>query len=117
MKRDWDLIAKILQNIENETLDTMINNASSEEEDLIYKHIELLLDCDYIRGYKVDRTAHGILAVNGEVRLTMSGYDLKEVLLDKNLFSKIKEKATSAGVKLSWEFIKGAIPFVYKSIM
>lgn len=117
MKRDWELIAKILQNIEDETLKVMIENASNEEQELIYKHIELLVDCDYIRGFTINRTGRGILPIDGDVRITMSGYDFKEVLLDKNLFSKIKEKATSAGIKLSWEFIKGAIPFVYKSIM
>ena len=117
MKRDWELIAKILQNIENETLDAMIDNASKDDGDLIIKHLELLIDCDHVRGVEIKHSSGGLFYGLADPRLTMSGYDLKEVLLDKNLFSKIKEKATSAGVKLSWEFIKGAIPFVYKSIM
>lgn len=51
------------------------------------------------------------------IHLTMKGYDLLEVLRDQNLWSRIINKAKALGVKLTYEFIKQAIPVIYKQLL
>lgn len=115
MKRDWSLLGKILEHIEADTLWAFVENADSSDREVILRHLELLQDAGYIKGFIYRSNAEGALLFGkSAVRITMSGYDLKDIINDKNLFNQVKDRATGAGVKLSWEFIKAAVPLIMK---
>ena len=47
----------------------------------------------------------------------MQGYDLLDALRDQNVWDRIKGRAKKAGVTISWEFIKAALPKVLSDIV
>ena len=124
MKRRWDVIRNILEHIEKEDLyDTLKDDLYSTEvsvtEDEYVGHIEILNKAGIIKNCHVDRDINGkiiLFSVNGAF-ITMQGHDLLDALRDKAVWNLIKQKATSAGVSLSWEFIKAAIPLVIKELL
>lgn len=138
MQRSWLLMGQILEEIEHGTLWEWLQKAKENGDeqsllkelgndptepslpidDRILRHLELLQDAGYIKGFNYKVSIDGrLLYGRSSIRITMAGYDLKEVINDKKLFNQIKAKAQSAGVKLSWEFIKAAIPAVIKGLM
>ena len=123
MKRDWKIIRAILEHIEAEDLSvclakySYVKELSTNEEEFL-GHIEILLDAGIIRNAEVRRSSSGTFSafsVNG-VFITMQGHDLLDALRDSTVWTRIKEKAVNAGVSLSWEFIKAAIPAVMKDL-
>ena len=138
MQRSWLLMGQILEQIERGTLWEWIQEAEENAEekallkelnndpaeptlpinDRILRHLELLQDAGYIKDFNYKVSIDGRLYCGkSPIRITMAGYDLKEVINDAKLFNQIKAKAKSAGVKLSWEFIKAAIPVVIKGLL
>lgn len=118
MRRDWQLLGALLEQIEKETVWAYLDNAGSAERDTALLHMELLADAGYIKDFTLRRAMDGTLSYgHTQVRITMAGYDLKEVITDARLFNQIRQKATDCGVRLSWEFIKAAIPVVIKSLL
>ena len=116
MKRDWNVIRNLLQAIENDTIEALIEN-SADNQFFIY-HLELLTDSGYVKGVTVRLSGDGKYFVSYlNPRLTMQGHDLSTVLHEKRVWEQIKAKATEAGLKLTWEFIKQATPVVYRSFM
>ena len=122
MTRDWKLLGTLLQQIEDGNIGPYISNLESDEDrEKAILHMELLQDAGYIKGFQLRsaRKGHPMWTENSNdpIRITMSGYDFKEVVNDKKLFSQIVDKANDAGVKLSWEFIKAVIPIVIKGLI
>nr|DAH64543.1 MAG TPA: YjcQ protein [Caudoviricetes sp.] len=123
MKRDWKIIRAILEHIEAEDLReyaekySYVKDLNINEDDFL-GHIEILADAGIIRNAEVVRTVNGTVSfcnLNG-VFITMQGHDLLDALRDSTVWSRIKEKAVRAGVSISWEFIKAAIPAVMKEL-
>lgn len=116
MKRDWNIIRDLLQAIENDTIEALIENSADDQ--VFDYHLELLIDSGYVKGVSVRLSGDGKYSVSYLTpRLTMQGHDLSTVLHEKRVWEQIKAKATEAGLKLTWEFIKQAIPVVYRSFM
>ncbi len=96
----------------------MIDTISDSDEQTTYlRHLELLVDSGYIIGVDVSFNRVGYSLDFDCPRLTMEGYDFKDVLQDKKLWNKIKQKAEDNTMKLSWEFIKAAIPISIKDLL
>lgn len=121
MRRDWKLLAEIIQHLEEESLWGWLDSIESSDlaqHALILRHMELLQDAGYIKNFVLKTSADGFLSyANNDVRITMQGYDFKDVILDKRLFNKICESAQNLGVKVTWEFIKASIPIILKNII
>lgn len=117
MKRNWEVIRDILSDIENDDLEDRINSLPDNEQETYLRHLELLVDCGYVIGVDIDFYHAGYRLNLDCPRLSMEGYDFKDVLQDKKLWNKIQQKAKDNFVKLSWAFIKEAIPFVIKEII
>lgn len=123
MKRNWKTVRTILEEIEDSEIllyaqgDGYLQDGISEDEFL--GHLEILEDAGIIRNCSVRRAASGKFAnVNlSGVFITMAGHDLLDALRDATVWGRISRKAADAGVAISWEFIKAAIPAVMKELV
>lgn len=130
MKRDWKIIEQILEAIElNKVRIHWESQESDEQRKLVQIHYDLLQESDLIANYELksdmdddmNTTVHPPFTQEDPslpyMHLTMKGYDLLEVLRDKRLWNRIVTKAKDTGVKLTFEFIKQAIPIIYKQLL
>lgn len=125
MKRDWDVIKVILEKIENNFLDSFINDGLSVKppycisDEVLLGHIEILVDAGIIKHAEVQRNSDGSFNfwdLRG-VYITMSGHDLLDALRDQKIWNAIKLKSKQIGISLSWEFIKASIPIVIQNLV
>lgn len=124
MKRDWKVIRLILEQAEKENLVEYARQANFPEEldlseDKFLAHIELLVDAGILRNAAITRNMNGqiVYCEMNSVFITMQGHDLLDALRDSSVWSRIRDKAARAGVSISWEFIKAAIPVVMKELL
>lgn len=130
MKRDWHLIQEILEAIEQNKVRCHWNSLeSAESKRLVLLHYDLLQESGLITNYVLDSDMDDDFHVEYHpkftpeapgapyMHLTMAGYDLLEVLRDRQLWNAITSKAKGLSVKLTWEFIRQAIPVIYKSLL
>lgn len=112
------MLGRVLSDIESERFEDVINTLDDDHERFIYlRHLELLTDCGYVLGVELTFTKAGYRLSTNCPRLSMSGYDFKDILQDRKLWQWIKQKAETNAVKLSWEFIKAAIPLAIKETL
>ncbi len=77
-----------------------------------------MADAGYIKNFEIRPTLDGGYAIfQQDVRITMSGYDLKEIINNKKLWNKITGKAKNIGVAVTCEFVKAMIPEAIKMII
>lgn len=124
MKRNWNIVREILEQIEGNTLASYVRsgdflkNPDVESKDDFFGHLEILIDSGIIKHATVERNAAGEFEfwdLRG-VFITMQGHDLLDSLRDEKVWNRIKKRAQTAGVSLSWEFIKATIPIVISEI-
>ncbi len=126
MIRNWDVVRLILEKIEKNQIANFIESGEvnthpllSKDVDVFLGHVEILLDAGIIRNCIVNRGRDGSFTqcdFRG-VYITMQGHDLLDALRDATVWNEIKTKAKIAGVTLSWEFIKAAIPLVLANLI
>ncbi len=123
MKRDWKVVRKILEHVESDDLREYLSRDGFAElhitEEEFLGHIEILADAEIIKNATVRRLAEGTFSVCGlsGVFITMAGHDLLDALRDATVWSRVLDKASRAGVRVSWEFIKAAIPVIMREIV
>lgn len=129
MKRDWSVIKDILEAIEDNRVKLHWESLPEEKHNVVLLHYELLQESELIADYQMIEDIDDCYNVyrhplfysqmpgTRAIRLTMKGYDLLEVLRDQNLWNRIVNKAKAVSVKLTFEFIKQAIPVVYKQLL
>ncbi len=130
MKRDWTVIKDILEAIEqNKSRKHWESLPDDDSRNTVLMHYELLQESELIANFKIvtdadddfkiTRAPQFIPQVPGEpyLRLTMKGFDFLEVLRDQRLWQRILAFAKSSSVKLTYEFIKQAIPIIYKQLL
>lgn len=125
MKRDWDLIRKLLSDIEedNNLLEGLPKEPNFDEleftdyqiqfekyikEEGIYcGHLILLLDGGYIQGLSITPLSNGLHSI-GLMRpsLTMEGHDLLETIRTDTIWNKIKKISKDKGIELTFDTIK-----------
>ena len=136
MRRNWYLIGTLLREIEEDHLwqfleELKAKQSEAEREyldqqeaglpvsekmpervyDHAIRHLELLADAGYIKNFDLRQTVDGrYTIIQRDVRITMSGYDLKEVINNQKLWSRIVGKAKNAGIAVTCEFVKAMIP-------
>ena len=125
MKRDWDLIRKILTDIEegrNLLADIppepkWENQNQSEYEvayaeyktieERIFGHLELLKASGYIDGVIISRGLDGHISYAlPRPHLTMTGHDLLDTMRSATLWESIKQTAKTKGLELTFDTIK-----------
>lgn len=124
MKRDWDLIRKLLTDIEEgrdvlaeiPTEPRLADQTSEEYEQQLQEfntaegriagHLELLIDCNFVEGLHVSRTSGGFSFSVAYPRLTMAGHDLLDTMRSSTVWESIKSLAKKKGVELTFDAIK-----------
>lgn len=118
MKLDWDLVRKILIEIEQLEPRTHIDNYSDKfddyDPDLVGFHMGLLAQRGYIDGVKsnTDDSPYGYIAR----ALTMNGYDFLDTIRNQKMWNKITTIIKTKGYELTFDTIKAAAAHVITTI-
>ena len=101
MKRDMDLIRKIMLRIEEEYVSTAIFNLQVEgySAEQVATHCKMLYEAGLLSDYKA-QYASDELYMFGVGNLTWDGYDYLEKVRDDSVWKKIKDTAKEHGVPL-----------------
>lgn len=101
MKRDLDLIRRILLALEDEKPESL----TGENQELVSYHVQLLLDAEYVKGTVVwDREAkpHGYVVE----RITMNGYDYLDSVRDPKVWKETRSLLEKVGGSATLEVVK-----------
>ena len=102
MKRDFDLIRRILTDIENIPAGKSMNNINYPEynRSVVDHHIILLDEAGLIKA-KILKTMGGIGAVH-ITGLTWSGHDFLDAMKDDTIWNKAKESVLKPGASITF---------------
>lgn len=115
MKRDMDLVRRLLLIVEGETYPRMVTISPGENsfnsEAPMYKHFDLLKEADFLRG---NITNSGSDSEHNELyyidtELTWKGYEFLDSVRDPDIWKKTKEGANKIGgasVEFLWDIAK-----------
>ncbi len=136
MKRDWELIRKLLLDIEEEknpfsdipvkpnfkdqdwdTYEKQLDEFHAIEA-RVFGHLELLVNAGYIDGLTVIRSLDGMFSYGlHSPRLTMEGHDLLDTMRSSGIWEKIKATAKTKGIELTVDAIKALGNFVITHVL
>lgn len=116
MKRDWELIRKLLIAVENSSYDENITpySISGYDPELVGYHIKLLSDArlvDVIRSNS-DSMIYEYYASD----LTLSGHEFLDGIRNENSWKKIKTIIKSKGAELTFDTVKAAIAYLVANL-
>lgn len=103
MKRDLDLIRKILLTVENskqryaiDRLETLCTLLNIEDKQLVCYHVDLLLDAGFIKGTitKLMNNSYSSCFIE---RLTNSGYNYLDSVRNDSIWKAVKDKLANFG--------------------
>jgi len=116
MKRDMDLIRKILLDLEKQDGSGLWIKVSIEDhsEDEINYHLRLLKDAGFIEASVLSA---GVRSIVQPIRLTWSGHEFLNAARSSKLWDAAKEFAQKTTGTLTLEGLKLAIPHVTKLLM
>jgi hypothetical protein len=107
MKRDFDLIRKILTEVESQEAFRHFHGFEYEgySVNTVNEHIELLIEAGLIEGY-VTRFADGETGHNSIRRLTWAGHDFLESMRDDTIWKRVKETVIKPAGGVGFEILK-----------
>ena len=112
MKRDWELIRKIMLAIESSPCDMHVSSFSIEEYDpeIVGYHIKLLSDARLVEAINSssDETMYEYYAQD----LTLAGHEFLDNIRSDTNWNKIKTLIKSKGGELTFETIKAAASYM-----
>lgn len=106
MKRDFDLIRRILLDIEKLPAGNRrddIEYPGEYEKNIVYEHVKYLIDEAYLNG-KVIQSFSGIDATS-ILGLTGKGHDFIELAKDESVWNKVRENFIKSGVSPSLDSV------------
>lgn len=115
MKRDWDLIKKILIHIEEWPPDHMPSEVEINdiEPEIVSYHVKILHNGDLIEAFDVSSQECAWYAIG----LTWKGHEFLDAIRNESVWSKVKSKLAAAGGSLPIEVIKTLAIETAKSIV
>jgi hypothetical protein len=115
MKRDWDLIRKILIAAEEKEPGKHLGNDEIKDYDpqLVATHMDLLHDAGYIDARFVRSTSLSAIVL----KVTYSGHDLLDTMRSESAWTGIKNMAKSKGLELTFEVVKQIGKFVINKVI
>lgn len=105
MKRDMELVRKILLAVENSQTDTLIDGY---DDDTIKYHKALVIEKGLADG-SVLKSNTEIPAAVGLVKLTWSGHDFVDAIASESNWAKVKVFLKDGGKQLTIETVKAAV--------
>jgi hypothetical protein len=118
MKRDWELIRKILSALESKPSPRDVLKFDDSEDydgELVSYQIKLLIEAGLIEG-DCSQTMQGPLDCWATC-LTWTGHEFLDQIRSETIWSKAKKRLKDEGIDLSFESIKLAVSFVIKSLL
>jgi len=114
MKRDMDLVRKILLSLEerNEFVGTIVPEIEGYSKNQIFYHIKLMAEADLVVAHDLTSSAGPHLAVS---RLTTWGHDFLDSARSESIWEKAKEVVLSTGSSLTVDALKFALMEIIKS--
>lgn len=106
MKRDFDLIRRLMKDIENIPAGqryTDIAYLTDYDPDTVYAHIDLLLNAGLIEGKTINlQRGIGGVIIKG---LTWDGHDFLDAATDDTLWKKAKESILKPGASITFALL------------
>ncbi len=118
MKRDMDLIRKILLEVENAEYDLDISRFSylSENKDVINYHLEILIEHGLLKGF-LHREFSGHI-IGGTIEgLTWEGQDFLEVVRDEGVWMRAKQTISKTVGTTSFDVLKNTCTAIATAII
>lgn len=112
--RDWDLIKLIFQEIKKSNDPGSITFDESIDEIKLFEHVLMLRESGLINAHISQTTGGDSFILN---RITMSGHDLYEKMIDDTMWEKIKATAKEKSIGLSVETIGQLFAYCVKQIL
>jgi DNA-binding HxlR family transcriptional regulator len=114
MKRDMDLIRKVLMTVEEQPLDYggLELSIDGYDRETIAEHVRMLAKSGYIEATDVSTMDRG--TDWRPKRLTWQGHDFLEAARNDTIWSKAKAKITELGVGFSMEITKATLISIAK---
>lgn len=108
MKRDLDLIRKILLKIEDSNVDEALTNIQIEghEHDETAYHISLLKSAGFIEGEILYEIGSGVPSAYMIFGMTWEGHDFLDACRNEKIWVKAKEKLKTVGDEVPLEVLK-----------
>lgn len=109
MKRDWELVRRILNTIEE--LDSHLHQVSSNDfldydEKIVWQHIYLLEQAGLVKAQCIQPLS-GARSCSA-TELTWEGHEFLDKIRSERIWSKTKKSVKEKGLELSFEVIKAA---------
>lgn len=113
MQRDYDLVLKLLEDIEGAPPNTRVRIVPEDypdhDEDTINEHLELMIsDAGLVAGHVMPSGQARVFAVLVE-RLTWQGHDFLDAARVPGVWDKATEKIKAAGGNLPFEIVKSLV--------
>jgi hypothetical protein len=107
MKRDFDLIRKIIGEVESQEAFRYFQDFKYEDypANVVNEHIELLIEAGLIEG-NVIRFSDGETGHNFIRRLTWAGHDFLESMRDDTIWKRVKETVIKPAGGIGFEILK-----------
>ncbi|WP_083339127.1 DUF2513 domain-containing protein [Chromobacterium sphagni] len=106
MKRDLDLIRKILLRIENQPHDACGYSLSMEgyDQGIVDSHLDLMLEANLIKGHVLRH--QGVVAQFLVDGLTWGGHDFIDASKNDTVWAAAKEKVLKPGLSFTFDLLK-----------
>lgn len=117
MKRDWDLIRQVLEEVEAVPPEgrNRFQFAEPTADRIKIEHALLLVDRGYIEGTPVRPSADAPQLLRPA--LTWEGHELLDTIRSKALWERIKTTAREKGIELTFDAIKALAPLALKALL
>lgn len=113
MKRDWNQIKLVLEDVEKDRLEhrlTSFSEDGTDDEAKYFGHLWLLEEGGFIRGISVNYREDGEWYYSlSSPRLTFAGHDLLDAIRSETIWSAVKKRAKEAMVPITLELIKTVV--------
>jgi hypothetical protein len=107
MIRNWEIIRSILIKLENTKTPNAYIDADSFEnfsaQEVAY-NMRILSEAGHIEA-KILSSGNGEIDAAIAIHLTSSGHDLLDTIRSNNVWEKVKEKFTSAGIDMTFDLV------------
>ncbi|MCG7544108.1 DUF2513 domain-containing protein [Pseudoalteromonas sp. MM17-2] len=119
MRRDWEIIRRILLEVEElePTKSISLSNYPDEEQHIISYHVKLLYDAQLLEAIFSNSISKGprYFTIQGQNGLTWNGHEFLDSIKDEGLWKDVKKTLKEKGKAMTFEVIKTTATTLVKS--
>lgn len=107
MRRDWQKIKEVLEDIERDRLEAKIQALQPENEGVYFGHLLLVIDGGMAEGIHLKPRTHGQWLYGFEVpRLTFAGHDLLDSIRSNTVWNEVRRRSSELLIPVTTTLIK-----------